>query len=102
MKEELAWDALPEAFRVHCWLEVEAPSATRHKNVSFVPDDGETGCWATKVVPADECGPSHVIYFESYIEVHRYSNPGSGNPELATQIAWSDTDLLAKVLAAAT
>ena len=102
MLHELARDALPAAFHVHCLLEVEAPSVRSHKNVSFEPDDGETGCWVTKVITTDECGPTHIIYFESYIEVHRYWSRESDCPELAARIDWDDPDVLAKVLTTAT
>lgn len=104
--KELSWNDVPEAHRVHCWLEAKNPwrhqSYTYQPQVIFQQDDGHTGCWETTLLPADEYGPSHVIYFRERIEVWRYWTPDSGCLDIVATINWDDPDLLEKVLTAAT
>ena len=66
--KQLEWDAIPEAHRIHCWMEVNV----LNEDVVFQGDHADTGCWETVFLPPDNYGPVHVIYFRDRLEVWRY------------------------------
>lgn len=96
---QIAWDAIPDAFRIHCRLEVHCLGS---QNVVFQEDHAGTGFWETVLLPADEYGPAHVIYFHDHVEVWRYWTAESGSPEKVVTLEWDDPDFSDKVIKAAT
>ena len=101
---ELAWNEIPKAHEVHCWLIIKAPWINGYafgNSVDFKQDDADTGCWETVLLPKDDLGPTHVVYKRECVEVHRYL-PVGGCPELVLSVQWDDPNLLDKVLVAVT
>ncbi len=101
MKKILNWNAIPEAFRVHCWLELNSADHCS-QNVRFEMDYADTGSWMSHLLPDDQFGPAHVIYFEDRIEVWRYRTSDSPCLEVVAKIDWNSPDLLDAVFDAAT
>lgn len=96
---QIAWDAIPDAFRIHCRLEVHGLG---FQDVVFQEDHSGTGNWESTFMPPDGFGPAHVVYFPDCVEVWRYQAADSGNVELTATFKWEDPDLLDRVISAAT
>ena len=98
------WDAVPGSHRIHCWLQASAQMVIQNgvdvQQVLFQADDG-SGQWETVLLPEDDLGPAHVIYWPDRVEIHRYQSEGD-IPKMVRSFSYNEPNLLNSVLEAAT
>lgn len=63
------WNAVPEAFMIHCWLEANR-GFDRFVEVIYQVD-AVTGSWES-VITFEDTGPAFIRYHIGFVEVYRY------------------------------